>query len=82
LPRWGAWPVRKVDEGTTQIFDSDNAVLLGSWDTQSENLVGHLAAAQIRSGIGGTVVANFEASGLTSLDPHHPVPYTDSTGTV
>jgi hypothetical protein len=64
---WTQLGAAQVVSGTTSIFNSTSPAYVGSTSSLAAGIVGgRVHAAQIRSGIGGTVVANPDLSLVTS----------------
>lgn len=54
------------------IWDNSTAVRLGATGAGGDPLAGNLYYAEIRNGIGGTVVASFDATAVTKLGTRNP----------
>ena len=73
---WTQLGLTNTNPGTTSIYDSTAPVELGAFDGVGNNTA-RFSAAQILAGIGGTLVANWKATDLSTTTPGT---WTDSTG--
>jgi hypothetical protein len=72
---WAQLGTDVTSAGTTSIHDNNSAVELGSFFGGTDSLLsGSVFALQIRSGIGGTLVADFDATKLSEPYATHTDP--------